>query len=120
MPYFSWSWNVRYEHPLGASLRGYAQFDMSHKGDMWNDLHVEGSNGEPRVLQPAYSLMNLRFGINPGGGHWLAELYVTNLTDKNAVIYTNTNNFDIRQTTNQPRTFGLHVNYRFGKETNAE
>ena len=47
VPYFSWSWNVRYEHPLGANLRGYAQFDMSHKGDMWNDLHVEGSNGDP-------------------------------------------------------------------------
>ena len=120
VPYFSWSWNVRYEHPLGANLRGYAQFDMSHKGDMWNDLHVEGSNGEPRVLQPAYSLMNLRFGLNPGGGHWLAELYISNLADKNAVIFTNTNNFDIRQTTNQPRTFGLHVNYRFGKETNFE
>ncbi len=34
------------------SLRGYAQFDMAHKGDMWNDLHVAGSNGFPRMLQP--------------------------------------------------------------------
>src|SRR5262249_5457634 len=30
-PYFSWSWNARYEQPLGTDLRGYAQFDMAHK-----------------------------------------------------------------------------------------
>ena len=38
-PYFSWSWNARYEHPLGTGLRGYAQFDMAHKGDMYNGLN---------------------------------------------------------------------------------
>jgi outer membrane receptor protein involved in Fe transport len=115
VPYFNYSGNVRYEHPLGAELLGYAQFDLAHKGDMWNDLHVEGSNGFPRMLQPAYTLMNLRFGLNSGGGHWLAELYCTNLTDKNAIIYTNTGNFDLRQTTNEPRVLGLRLSYRFGK-----
>ena len=39
------------------SLRGYAQFDMAHKGDMWDDLHVAGSNGFPRILQPEYSAL---------------------------------------------------------------
>ena len=120
VPYFSYSANLRYEQPLSANLHGYAQFDIAHKGDMWNDLHVVGSNGFPRMLQPAYSLMNLRFGLNPAGGHWLAEIYVTNLANKNAIIYTNTGNFDLRQTTNEPRLFGLRVNYRFGKETNSE
>jgi outer membrane receptor protein involved in Fe transport len=120
VPYFSYSANLRYEHALGAKLRGYAQFDIAHKGDMWDDLHVTGSNGFPRMLQPAYSLLNVRFGLNPPGGQWLAELYVTNLTDKNAIIYTNTGNFDLRQTTNEPRVVGLRLNYRFGKETNSE
>ena len=36
VPYFSWSWNARYEQPVGKDLRGYVQFDMAHKGDMWN------------------------------------------------------------------------------------
>ena len=120
VPYFSWSWNLRYEHPLTQGLRGYAQIDMAHKGDMWNDLHVAGSNGFPRILQPDYSILNLRLGFNPDGGHWLTEFYVTNLTDKNAVVYSNTGNFDLRQTTNEPRVFGLRLNYRFGKETNSE
>jgi outer membrane receptor protein involved in Fe transport len=120
VPYFSWSWNLRYEHPLATGLRGYAQIDMAHKGDMWDDLHVAGSNGFPRILQPDYSILNLRLGLNPDGGHWLTEFYITNLTDKNAIIYSNTGNFDLRQTTNEPRVFGLRLNYRFGKETNSE
>ena len=119
-PYFSWSANLRYEHPLASALRGYAQFDISHKGAMWNDFHVEGSNGFPRILQPSYSIMNLRFGLNPEGGHWLAEFYITNLANKNAIIYSNTGNFDLRETTNEPRVYGLRLNYRFGKETNSE
>ncbi len=118
-PYFSWSANTRYETPLSAQMKGYAQFDIAHKGDMWDDLHVQSVNGFPRMLQPAYNLMNLRVGLNPDNGRWLAELYCENLADKNAIVYTNTGNFDLRQTTNQPRTYGLRLNYRFGKETNA-
>jgi iron complex outermembrane receptor protein len=120
VPYFSWSWNLRYERPLSAGLRGYAQIDMAHKGDMWNDLHVAGTHGLPRVLQPDYSITNLRFGLNPVGGRWLAELYVTNITDENAIVYSNSYNFDLRETTNEPRVIGLRLNYRFGKETNSE
>jgi outer membrane receptor protein involved in Fe transport len=74
----------------------------------------------PRVDQPAYTIVNLRLGLSPEGGRWLAELYLHNLTDKNAVIYTNAFNYDSRQTTNEPRVVGLRVNYRFGKEANAE
>jgi iron complex outermembrane recepter protein len=120
VPYFAWSANLRYEHPLTQSLRGYAQYDIAHKGTMWNDFNVQGSNGFPRILQPSYSIMNLRFGLNPEGGHWLAEFYITNLADKNAIIYSNTGNFDLRQTTNEPRVLGVRLNYRFGKETNSE
>ena len=118
--YFNWSGNVRYDHTLGSSLKWYGQFDVAHKGDMWNDLHVEGSNGFPRMLQPAYTLMNLRFGFVPARGNWRAELYCTNLADKNAIVYTNTGNFDLRYTTNEPRVIGVRLSYRFGKDTVGE
>ena len=73
-PYFSWSWNARYEHPLGSYLRGYAQFDMAHKGDMWNGLNPEDKNsGLPRILQPSYLIMNLRLGLNLYGGRRLTS-----------------------------------------------
>jgi iron complex outermembrane receptor protein len=120
-PYFSWTWNVRYEHPLSTSVRGYAQFDMADKGDMYNGLNPYDKNTNlPRILQPSYILMNLRMGLNPDTGHWLTEFYISNLANKNAIVYSNTGNFDVRLTTNEPRVFGLRVNYRFGKETNAD
>ncbi len=91
VPYFSWSWNLRYDHPLTQSLRGYAQVDMAHKGDMWDDLHGRGLQRLVRgCLQPDYSFINLRFGLTPEGGHWLGEFYITNLANKNAIIFTNT------------------------------
>jgi iron complex outermembrane recepter protein len=115
-PYFSWSWNVRYEQPLSDRLRGYAQFDIAHKGDMYNGLNPNDVNtGLPRILQPSYSIMNLRLGLNSANGQWLTEFYITNLADKNAIIYSNTGNFDLRLTTNEPRVYGLRVSYRWGK-----
>ena len=115
-PYFNWSWNLRYEHPLADNLRGYFQFDMAHKGDMYNGLNPNDVNtGLPRILQPAYTIMNLRLGLNPINDHWLAEFYITNLADKNAIVYSNTGNFDLRLTTNEPRVFGVRLSYRFGK-----
>jgi len=114
-PYFSYTANARYEVPIQGALHGYVQYDLSHKGDMWNAMQTSGSNGLPRVLQPGYSVMNLRFGIEQTDSHWLTELYITNLADKNAVIYTNEGNFNLRQTRNEPRVFGLRVSYRWGK-----
>jgi iron complex outermembrane receptor protein len=118
VPYFNWSANARYERPIQDNLKGYVQYDVAHKGDMWNSLS-EATNGLPRVLQPGYSTMNLRFGLNQTETHWSSELYITNLTNKNAVIYTNEGNFDLRYTRNEPRVFGVRLSYRFGKQTPA-
>jgi hypothetical protein len=60
---------------------------------MWNTLQANGSNGLPHVLQPGYSVMNLRFGLNQTDAHWMSELYITNLLNKDAVIYTNEGSF---------------------------
>jgi iron complex outermembrane recepter protein len=119
VPYFNWSANARYEHPIFDAFHGYAQYDVGHKGDMWNTLALGGSNGLPRVLQPGYSIQNLRLGVDNINQHWTGEFYVTNLANKNAVIYTNEGNFDLRQTVNEPRVFGLRFSYRYGKEAGS-
>jgi iron complex outermembrane recepter protein len=115
VPYFNWSGNVRYETPLNDAVRWYGQYDAEHKGDMWNEITADGENGLPRVLQPGYTVMNLRFGLTETEHHWLTELYITNLTNKNAVIYTNEGNYDLRYTRNEPRVLGVRLSYRFGK-----
>lgn len=117
-PYFNWSWNARYSHPLTGALGGYVQFDMARKGDMYNGLNPNDVNtGLPRMLQPAYTIMNLRAGMHPADSDsWLVELYCTNLADKNAIVYSNTGNFDLRETTNEPRVFGVRLSYRFDRQ----
>jgi outer membrane receptor protein involved in Fe transport len=118
-PYFSWSWNARYQRHVSSDLQGYLQFDMADKGDMFNGLNPEDKNtGLPRILQPSYILMNLRLGINHGDA-WFTELYVTNLAYKNAIIYSNTGNFDLRLTTNEPRVVGVRLSYRWGKPSGS-
>jgi outer membrane receptor protein involved in Fe transport len=114
VPYLSYSANVRYEHPVTAALSGYVQYDIAHKGDSWSSLRITASNGGGRELQPAYDISNLRVGVQSPAGRWTTEFYVTNLFDKNAVVYINTSNYDNRETTNQPRVVGLRLNYRWG------
>jgi iron complex outermembrane recepter protein len=116
-PYFNWSGNIRYETRMSDRMSWYAQYDIAYKGDMYNGLN--GGNGFPRYLQPPYDIQNVRVGLNGEDARWLAEFYITNLANKNAIIYTNTGNFDLRQTTNEPRVFGLRLSYRFGKVSNG-
>jgi outer membrane receptor protein involved in Fe transport len=120
VPYFAYSANARYERPVTPALRGYVQFDISHKGDTWSDLRAVDVHGFGRTLQPGYEISNLRLGVEAPGNRWTAELYVSNLFDTNAVIYSNTANYDHRQTTNEPRVIGLRASYRWGKATSGE
>ncbi|HEV7612219.1 MAG TPA: TonB-dependent receptor [Steroidobacteraceae bacterium] len=115
VPYFSFSANARYERPVGPALKGFVQYDIAHKGDMWSDLRVVDRHGFGRSLQPAYAISTLRVGVQAPSDRWSAEAYVSNLFDKNAVIYTNTANYDHRETTNEPRVIGLRLSYRWGK-----
>jgi hypothetical protein len=68
------------------------------------------------ALQPAYEISNLRFGIEAPDEQWSAEAYFANLFDRNAVIFTNTGNYDHRETTNEPCVFGIRLSYGFGKK----
>jgi iron complex outermembrane receptor protein len=66
---------------------------------------------------PGYALVNTRFSV--GTGKWTAALFVDNLLDKHAML-ANANSLTEntplynRIVTNQPRTVGLNVDYRFG------
>jgi hypothetical protein len=66
---------------------------------------------------PSYSLVNARVGL--GRGNWDAALFVDNLTNKVALISANNTSFQfnspqvVRYSTNQPRTVGIQLDYKF-------
>jgi iron complex outermembrane recepter protein len=66
---------------------------------------------------PSYTIAAARVGLS--GAKWTAFLFVDNLTNKEAVMTANNTSFQfnipslVRFTTNQPRTFGTQVNYKF-------
>jgi iron complex outermembrane receptor protein len=69
------------------------------------------------IRLPSYNIANARLGL--GNGKWNATLFVDNLTNKVAELATNNTQFQfnvpqlVRISTNQPRTFGTEINYRF-------
>jgi outer membrane receptor protein involved in Fe transport/tetratricopeptide (TPR) repeat protein len=105
----------RYEWNVRAKLRLFTQFDVAYKGSMWNDLRID-----QRVRQPAYSIGNLRFGVNGSGGVWRAEAFITNLWNSNAVLFVNTTGYDTfpgvanPEVAVPPRTIGVRLKYGWG------
>jgi iron complex outermembrane receptor protein len=69
------------------------------------------------IRLPSYNIANARLGL--GNGKWNATLFVDNLTNKVAELTTNNTQFQfnipqlVRVSTNQPRTYGTEINYRF-------
>ena len=66
---------------------------------------------------PSYNIVNARLGL--ARGSWAADLFVDNLTNKVALMTANNTSFQfnipqvVRYSTNQPRTFGVQLNYKF-------
>ena len=66
---------------------------------------------------PSYNLANAR--VTLGHDDWSANLFVDNLTNKVALMTANNTSFQfnipqlVRYSTNQPRTVGVQVNYKF-------
>jgi outer membrane receptor protein involved in Fe transport len=64
---------------------------------------------------PGYDIANARVGLT--ADHWSAYLYVNNITDEHAALFAHDYALDIpsldRVATNQPRTTGISLEYRY-------
>jgi len=69
------------------------------------------------MLLPAYTISNFRVIVDKD--KWSSQLYIDNLTDKRALMTANNTSFQfnipqvVRYSTNQPRTVGVQLSYRF-------
>jgi iron complex outermembrane receptor protein len=83
------------------------------------DSYVGASHDESFyfVQLPSYNIANARIGLF--ADKWSVNLFVDNLTNKVAELSANNTSFQInipgliRYATNQPRTFGTQINYRY-------
>jgi iron complex outermembrane recepter protein len=109
-PYFNFNAVSRYERPIAGSLAAFVQVDVGHKGDMWNNL-----NQADHVLQPAYTIGNLRFGLERPDAGWQVEGYISNLWNTRAVIFADYSSWFPQDVPSPPRVFGMRLKYRWGK-----
>ena len=69
------------------------------------------------MLLPAYTISNFRLIVDKD--KWSSQFYIDNLTDKRALMTANNTSFQfnipqvVRYSTNQPRTIGVQLSYRF-------
>lgn len=75
--------------------------------DLLNEAGVPGG----RFVQGGYTIANLAFGV--AADEWSAELFIDNVTDENAAVYVDTQNFTPKVVTNRPRSVGLRFSYDF-------
>ena len=122
--------------PLRSGTDGFATVTFNHVGSRFTqiddeavgfgvvDLNSFGLNtiGGPLTQStfrfdpelPAYSLLNLRFGLSRAT--WEAALFVNNITDERALLALDRERGTrarVGYLTNQPRTFGLNVTFNY-------
>ncbi|HVW71060.1 MAG TPA: TonB-dependent receptor [Steroidobacteraceae bacterium] len=95
-------------------LNGYqltARVSDQYVGQAYDQAYAFG------LVLPSYNLVNARIGL--GNDKWTTTLFVDNLTNRIAELTTNNTQFQfnipqlVRISTNQPRTFGAEINFRF-------
>jgi len=110
VPKYTESLSLVYVHPIDGQYDFTARASNSYVGPQ-TDISYGYHHLDP------YDFINLRTGVV--GSQWSGYLFVNNLLDKRAALGINTTSVawltpsTTRTATNQPRTIGLDLNYRF-------
>jgi outer membrane receptor protein involved in Fe transport len=110
VPKYTETTSLTYVKPINDNLKFSARLNNSYVGQATDIDFTYGT-------LPSYNLVGLRFGLL--GEKLSGFLFADNLTDKRAQLGINTTGFAytipslIRVATNQPRTIGVDMKYRF-------
>jgi iron complex outermembrane receptor protein len=125
IPKLTTSATLRWKQPLMDNLSLNGSLEGDYVGTRTDQPYGETISLENintfLVHLPAYTLVNLRFGVGgteAGGSAWSASLFVNNLTNKEALLDPQPQidlqmNAYVRYLVNRPRTTGLDVTYKF-------
>jgi len=115
--------------PIMNVVKDTASLSLTYSTDVLSDYHLAASvsdsfTGTSHDVAyyfdyhlPSYNLANAR--VNLAHDSWTASVFVDNLTNKVALMTANNTSFQfnipqvVRYSTNQPRTVGMQVNYKF-------
>jgi iron complex outermembrane recepter protein len=117
-PPIQFSLRARYEWAL-ANYNAFVQFGATHTGHSFTQagsnpsLAVGGavSTGRLRFEDPAYTTYDASLGVAKDA--WNVRAYVQNLSNSNASVFTNTDQFIVAQTVLRPRVIGVALGYKF-------
>jgi len=113
IPKVSAAIGVQYTRPVWGEINGFARADANYVGDAFSTL----SAADPyRRKSPAYSMLNLRFGLEHPDGDWSLSAFVNNVFDKVAITrLTESASTPLGGTavSVMPRTSGLSLTKKF-------
>lgn len=100
--------DVSYEFPLVAGWHGFVGAALTHQS------HTSGGIGEPEILDiDAYTLLDLRAGMEDAQGRYRVMIWGKNVTDEyywsNAMMTYDT----VVRFVNMPATYGIDLSYRW-------
>jgi outer membrane receptor protein involved in Fe transport len=109
--------SLDYRVPLNSGYEFISRLDDAYVGSRVGVGSAFGSVNETVAPLPAYNLANFRAGIKASLG-WSATFFINNLADKHAYLE-NVAELGLpnaaynRVATNQPRTIGVDLDYRY-------
>jgi outer membrane receptor protein involved in Fe transport len=117
-PPIQFSLRARYEWTV-ATYNPFVQFGAAHTGHSFTQAGsnptIAGSGivstGRLRFEDPAYTTYDASFGVAKDA--WNARVYVENLSNSNASVFTNTDQFIVAQTVLRPRVIGASFGYKY-------
>ncbi len=103
--------SVTYSQEIFTDTLLTARLDAAYVGQATDVAYYFGN------VLPSYTISNFRVIVDKD--KWSGHLYVDNLTNKQALMTSNNTSFQfnipqvVRYSTNQPRTVGVQLSYRF-------
>lgn len=104
---------ARYDFTIG-DYNSYLQVAGNYRSSSYastDHLTTDQSGNSIAYLDPGYGLMDISAGMDKN--NWHAELYVSNLTNKDAVTYQQATQRILQQSVTAPRIITLRIGYKF-------
>jgi outer membrane receptor protein involved in Fe transport len=115
LPYSpKWQYSLRadYTFPITTQFDGFLGASVNGQSSSIGILTVDPAQKDLYKLD-SRNLLNLNAGVQTNDGHWRAQVWGTNVTNKYYRTTTNLSNDTVFSYTGMPAMFGVNVSYRF-------